>query len=183
MKELILTKESAVYKLFNYPFKCRVPRYSTYSYKDLEIYGVYSLDHNEDNAYERIDRIMTIVEISKYSDKGIAIELVNPTDSGIIYEIIMGHLKMWRDYGKYFGHPYEPPLEDLYILDDLAKKLYRVVNNYSDLPRREEDLFDIIEGILPMTEEEYMIEYHHDDVMGEIQGLTDKLGVYMGYGY
>ena len=183
LKDLIIDEDSAVYKLFNYPFYCRVPYFSTISYEDLELYGTYLTKDENKAVYQPIDKIMTIVEMAEYFKNGIIVELAKPSESNIIYNIIMDHLKMWRDYGLKFGHPFDPPLEDLRLLSDLGEIIYPVANNYGKEPVHEKDLIDILTGLVPFDDNEFYNEYSHENIIGEIEFIKEKLGEYKRYGY
>ena len=183
MIDIILTKDSPVYKLFYYPFHCKVPKHATVSYESLERYGTYYAENQNTAPYELIDKMMTINEMVEYFRNGITMVLAKPKEAGNIYEIILEHLKMWRDYGLYFGMPYEPPMEDLYLLDEFAKTLFVLAINYGGKKEVEEDVFDLIEGALPLSDEDLIRIYEHENVMESIQSLKDKYGEYKRYGY
>ena len=183
MNDLILTKNSPVYKIFHYPFHCKVPRYSTFSYDDLKRYGSYSTTDEETAAYLPIEKLITINDMIEYRKEGIPIELSKPRESGAIYEIIVEHLKMWRDYGVNYGMPYEPPMDDLYLLDELAKSVFVLALTYGGKKEREEDLFDVIGGYVPLGEEDICYDIIHENVMAEIQELKELYGEYTRYGY
>lgn len=183
MKDLIIDEDSAVYKIFNYPFHCRVPLYSTYSYYELENYGTYSTKNEDLAPYQPVEKIMTINDMVECYRDGIIVELSKPNESDRIYKIIMEHLKMWRDYGLKYMHPFDPPMEDLHLLNDLALLIYPVANNYGKEPVYEKDLLDILTGIVPLDESEFYDENNHENIIGEIEFIKEKLGEYTRYGY
>lgn len=178
MRDLIIDEKSAVYKIFHYPFHCRIPKYATYTYSQIEKYGTYSTKDEEQAVYQPVDKILTINEMTDFYRDGIVVELAKPMESDKIYNIIMDHLKMWRDYGLQFGHPYEPPMDDLYRLNELAMLIHPVATNYGESPIYEKDILDIITGLVPFNDTFDMDETGHENIMGEIQFITDKLGKY-----
>lgn len=183
MRTLVLDEESAVYKIFHYPFHCIIPFYATISYDALERYGNYEDQEYESSPYSPVDKILTINEMIELYKQGTQIQLSKPIESKKIYNVILEHLEMWRDYGIYFGAPYNPPLEDLCVMNELAKNVYRLAINHGDMKEEETDLFELMNGVVPLTEGEIINSNNFPNVFNEIEQLVDRLGGYEKYGY
>lgn len=133
--EMILTKNSAVYKIFYNSYECRVPLYSTISEKEIELLGTYGTDINDIKTPNQcISLLLTINDMVEKMKEGIPIDILDQSYVKEIYNIILDHLDMWWQYGLTCKSRFNPPLEDLSYLDRLASSLFSTftIDNFND---------------------------------------------------
>ncbi len=173
MDSLILDEKSATYKLFYFPFYCLIPRFATFSYDALEQFGSY-YSHDEKNAaINKESKILTIDSMIEYFKQGVVVELVNAKDAEKIYNIITEHLTMWRDYGLYRGHPYDPPIDDFKYLDDFLDLLHVKSYYYGD--KIIEDL-DYVESLSVLPPSAIRTVYDKENLFEQIVSIKEQLG-------
>lgn len=126
-------EHTPMYKLFHYPFYFKVPEVFTISDTELEVRGVPTTgDALQDQmvAMEPITVQATIRQMIEYRRDGAEITLVNPEDSGKIYEIIAAAL---GDISAQLDRSLNVQLQDQELirdLDDFAGELYKIARHY-----------------------------------------------------
>lgn len=114
--------------IFRRKFHCRVQERHTRSMDNLRFHGVVDSGDPVRNAQmsrERVDRMLTIVDMKKYYDEGVTVGVVKVEDTKLIYEYISNHLNYWKGIITTSVAPPHPQLlTDLIALDKLAKVVY-----------------------------------------------------------
>lgn len=173
LNDLVLDENSATYKLFYFPFYCLIPRFATFSYDSLEKFGSYYSSDDKNSAVQKEWKLMTINSMIEYFKQGVVVELVDAKDCEKIYTIITGHLRLWRDYGRYCGHPYNPPIEDFKYLDEFADLLHTKSYYYGD--NHVEDL-DYIELLSVLPSSSLRTVYDKENLFEQIVAIKEELG-------
>lgn len=173
LNDLILDEHSAVYKLFYFPFYCLLPRFATFSYDSLEKFGAYRSYNENQCAVQKEWKVMTIDSMIEYFKQGVVVELVNAKDCEKIYTIIIDHLRLWRDYGRYYGHPYNPPIDDLKYLDEFANLLHTKSYYFGDTIVNDVDYVELL-SVLPSSHGRTV--YDKENLFEQIVAIKDELG-------
>lgn len=124
---------TAAYKIFNYPFLCRIAQMHLVSEEVLRQTGALTTGNAEWDraaAMEMVDVRLTIAAMAEYVAEGATIALLNPEDSAKIYRLIKEHLEAWYYEVQSNLHLLEVPTEDLRKLDTLAAYVYPYARYY-----------------------------------------------------
>ncbi len=118
---------TAAYKIFNYPFLCRIAQMHLTSEEVLRQTGTVTTGNAEWDraaACEMVDVPLTIAAMAIYVDEGATIALINPEDTAKIYRLIREHLEAWYHEVQTNLHLMDVPTDDLRKLDALAAYVY-----------------------------------------------------------
>lgn len=121
------TKHSAAYKIFHYPFLCKIAQMHLQSTEVLLQAGSYTTGNAAEDralATQPVDVQLTIAAMVGYHSEGASITITNPQDAATIYLIIKQHLDDWFDATAQSMHRVEAPGKDLENLDNLAGEIY-----------------------------------------------------------
>ncbi|WP_233874788.1 hypothetical protein [Paraburkholderia adhaesiva] len=108
-------------------FRCRVRRILVTPLEEMQEVGTpTSFDEEVDREmqHERVERMLSIVQMAQYWADGISIGLVDPKDAQEIYERLTNHLYAWKDKLENPACMHDAPLEDLVRLDAFANVVY-----------------------------------------------------------
>lgn len=106
--------------------------------KELELMGRYSNNDPELDRQLMMNKIRIYIPIAgmcQYLEEGVRVELDTPTDSIVIYKLLVQHLQNWVWLTNQLNPP-EAPLDDLRIMDRFAEILYPVACTYERLERQ-----------------------------------------------
>ena len=121
---MLLTKESAVYKIFYWPFRFRIPYHNLIDYESAEKFGVRgNPEAAKEQALAMVDVLLTINQMIDFYREGATLQLVQLTDAKIIYQILYDHLSMWVEAFAESPWSYRPPLEDLKLMSVVGEEL------------------------------------------------------------
>lgn len=115
------------HQLFNDSFLVYMPYSATVSRAELMEYGVVGVHSKESLERYLRDPILvkaTIVQIATTMNNGDTVSLSNGQDAVVIYDLVIQHLENWLTIGYEHLASRLPPLDDLMMLDELAKSLY-----------------------------------------------------------
>ena len=122
-------RDTAAYQIFNRHFFVKVQNQFLYSEDYLKHKGIIS--HNPEQARQEMlsKRLtcLTIDEMVCLRNIGAGIEFTEVKDCGIVYDLIVEHLRNWAEIANGIIYDYLPPAEDLYILDEMAAELHPYV--------------------------------------------------------
>ena len=108
-------------------FHCRLRRILTVPLEEMQEYGTptsFDPDVDRQMQNERVERMLSIVQMAQYWGEGISIGLVDPKDAKEIYERLSNHLYAWKDRLENEVNTRNAPLEDLAKLDAFANVVY-----------------------------------------------------------
>lgn len=143
---MLLTKESAVYKIFYWPFRFRIPYHNLIDYESAEKFGVRgNPEAAREQALAMVDVLLTINQMVDYYREGATLQLVQLTDAKAIYEILYDHLAMWVEAFDESPWSYRPPLKDLKLMSEIGEDMLAMSLNHCPQP-------DIFEQMLLIRE-------------------------------
>lgn len=149
---MTITKKdhTPAYKLFHYPFNCKVATMHVRTEVHLELYGTISTgDRARDAALalEPMDIIATVKQMADYHSEGAEIILTNPEDSVRVYDIIV-------EFMSGFDHALSTSLnvqvedkEFFRTLDSLATEVYKVARRYIPTTIKQDGLFEMLDRL------------------------------------
>lgn len=114
--------------IWNKKFKCRVPYLKSLSIDKLKQFGMPDSGDpmvNRQMANEMVDRLLTINVMTEYFMNGVTVAVVDPKDTGIIYEYISNHLNFWLKQLEGSWNVRGAPIADLIKLDEFANAVYK----------------------------------------------------------
>lgn len=114
-------------KIFQYPFRVSIPQRELYSELDNEVFGIPTTGdfaRDRDLANEMTSVTMTIADLVKVWDRGVAITFASVDDIARMYEYINEHLRAWEKALREKVWMRQPPMDDLYLLDRFASFLF-----------------------------------------------------------
>lgn len=126
-------EHTAAFKIFHYPYYCRVRGIHLVSETQLEIFGIVSSGNNSIDravAMEFIDCQLTIEQMAELFADGVSIQLSEPEKSVAIYEILKQHLEDHLNNVTYAVNMTKSPVEDLRKLEALAAEIYKIARMY-----------------------------------------------------
>lgn len=121
------SKHSAAYKIFHYPFLCRIAQMHLVSAEVIAQVGSLTTGNAAEDrnlALQQVDVQLTIAAMAEYLSEGAAITITNPEDAANVYRIIKRHLDDWMEASQANMHLLSAPNEDLHKLDELAGEVY-----------------------------------------------------------
>lgn len=120
-----MDKPHAAWKLFNNRYLCDLKVMDFYSLDYLKEVGIgTSGDAQLDDEAKRggIHAYLTPIEIITKHYDGVVVTIL--TGAPEIYELIKQHLNDWLTSLMYYNFPYQPPMDDLYRLENFAELLH-----------------------------------------------------------
>lgn len=121
---MLLTRESAVYKIFYWPFRFRIPYHNLIDYETFEKWGVRGCpEAAKEQALAMVDVLLTINQMAEYYREGASLQLVYLSDAEIIHQILVDHLTLWVEAFTESEWSYQPPLDDLRLLCGIGEEL------------------------------------------------------------
>jgi len=117
------------FKIFNYPFVCRIPMVNTMDEFTINEYGTFTSGNETTDmqiATELVENMITIADMAELHKNDVQFFIANPrVDAEKIYSIIVEHLKAWVTRSSVQINGPKPPIEDLILLDSLAAEIYK----------------------------------------------------------
>lgn len=113
--------------IWDHLFLCKIPQLDSTSVQFMRTVGHYitgdpGIDKELSNQW--ITTMLNIDRMVEFYREGVAIRVVNYSDTKLIYENISEHLSVWRQrltYGLNIGNA---PIEDLILMDEFANLVY-----------------------------------------------------------
>ncbi|WP_233875212.1 hypothetical protein [Paraburkholderia adhaesiva] len=108
-------------------FRCRLKRILTIPLEEMQEVGTptsFDPDVDRQMQNERVERMLSIVQMAHLWGEGVSIGLVDPRDATEIYERLSNHLYAWKDKLENEVNTRNAPLEDLVKLDAFANVVY-----------------------------------------------------------
>lgn len=118
---------TAAYKIFHYPFVCRIPAIHLVSEEVVSQAGSLTTgDPVSDRALamQMVDAQLTIAGMAMHLHEGASIVIPSGEDAAKIYRIIKQHLDDWFANSQQNMHATQTNAEDLEKLDQLAGEIY-----------------------------------------------------------
>lgn len=132
---MLLTKESAVYKIFHWPFRFRIPYHNLIDYETAEKWGVRGApEAAREQALALVDVHLTINQLLDYYREGATVQLVHLTDAAVIHQILVEHFTLWIEAFAESQWSYQPPLADLKLMCALGEELLSLQQNHCPKP-------------------------------------------------
>lgn len=126
-------QHTAAFKIFHYPYYCRVRGIHLLSDVQLEVFGIVSTGSGRVDstvAQEYVDCQLTMADMAELFSEGVSIILTEPEKSVVMYEILREHLQDHLEHVNTAINVQKAPLEDLRKLDALAAEIYKVARIY-----------------------------------------------------
>jgi len=122
---------SAAYKLFHYPYLFRFPENEAFDVNDTEYFGretTGNAEWDKNLASAMGERYLHPAEAAAMAARGVRIELVDPKDAIVIYEMICEHINNWLKHleATALMGVRKPPVEGLREFNTFARGLARV---------------------------------------------------------
>lgn len=114
-------------ELFGKPFYIRVPYQASVPLGELKTFGLTGFYEKEEMIRELENPIVvraSIAQMTEIIQDGFQVSLVRPHDAEEMFNLIVQHLKNWKEVTKKFPNNANPPFEDLILLDSVAGLLY-----------------------------------------------------------
>ena len=116
------------YYIFKKLFNCRISNIQSMSVDYLQHFGMPVSGHPEydkEISHELIERLLPISEMVKYFNDGVTVEVVNYSDTKVIYEYITDHLNFWKNRIEDSFNARGAPIDDLIVMDRFAMSVYK----------------------------------------------------------
>lgn len=127
---------SAAYKIYHYRWEVWVPQHFIVNeYNPPEIYGSPSSgDAKVDRALAEspMKAHLTIAQMAKFFEQGANFRFHEQKKTADAYKIVHQHLTDWNDNLRRSPGLMDAPVEELRMLDNLAKEMYRIGHFYMD---------------------------------------------------
>lgn len=146
------SEHTPAYKIFRYPFRCRIAAMHMVSQQYMEELGFPTTgDRETDLQLLRAPRDvqLTVAQMAVFFHDGANIQLHNPAEDSIkIYEMLVDHLNDWRMRVNMSPHEVSNEVvEDLRMLDALAMEVYKTAKQYLPAKFQESKLFRRLGGL------------------------------------
>lgn len=146
------SEHTPAYKIFRYPFRCRVAAMHMVSQQYMEELGLVTTgDRETDLQLLRAPRDvqLTVAQMAVFFHEGVSMQLHDPQqDSVKIYEMLVDHLNDWRMRVNMSPHEVSNEVvEDLRMLDALAMEVYKTAKIYLPAKFQESKLFRRLGGL------------------------------------
>ena len=126
-------QHTAAFKIFHYPYYCRVRGIHLLTDVQLEMFGIVSSGNGRVDAAvsrEWVDCQLTMADMAELFSEGVTIVLTEPERSVVMYEILREHLTDHLRNAEYAINLQKAPLEDLRKLEALASEIFKVARIY-----------------------------------------------------
>lgn len=122
---IILDDNSAVYKIFRVPFYCRTEYHNLVDVETAATFGVRG-NHTEGGggAHQLVDLFLTIDDMVELYKCGAGLMVTKYDEIEKIVDIIYDHFDMWLRVGREATWQYRPPIEDLQVMNEMARELF-----------------------------------------------------------
>ena len=171
-------ERSAAYKLFHWPFQCKVQAVHLYDESTVDVSGIpTSGDVAVDRAMaeEPIQVTLSIARMIELYNQGAGIEFVRVEDTITIYKIIQQHLMDWKREAEISLHQSRIPIDDLQKIDAFGQAIYYIATGTNKAPEISTGLLGKVEAarrarrrtLAPINE----VKPHHslaDDIIDTI---------------
>lgn len=136
-QQMQINTNTAAFKIFNQLFKVIMPVMQVRTIEDIQQRGVViSGDRRYDEAMRAERRLyyQTIAQLVEFHRRGVAIRLVEPKDSVVIYELVQQHLEDWAGTLKFSFNVRvdQEVVDDLIAMDEFATAVYPRAQHNSD---------------------------------------------------
>lgn len=124
----IRLEETPSYQLFHRLFLCRsnyIQSLSEFEVREIGIVSSMDLDYDKERVNEMTTRYLPISRMVELFAKGVNIAIPDEKDTKLIYDIIIGHLEVWKDFASRSLNITDIPIEDFKLLSDFAGKVYK----------------------------------------------------------
>lgn len=116
------------YNIWYKRYRCKVHFAESRGVEDIRTNGMPSSGdpyYDREIADQLVIRMLTIDQMVEFYKRSVRIYVVNASDTKLIYEDIVAHLKAWKAYlNTSFSDP-SAPLDDLRLMDQFAKIIYK----------------------------------------------------------
>lgn len=174
--------KSPAFRIFHSWWGFLVPQYATLSKYTTEHIGLY-LPDNKKQANRILSQdtysTMTIAQAAELLKEGVRIDLNDPKDGVLIYELVMEHLINWFTYLQKPGLIERVvPIEDLRVLANFAEKVFPVANrhNYHSrfVKKQTDELKDMLQSMYDDPKDQVeTVKYNHK-IIASIEALYRK---------
>lgn len=146
------SEHTPAYKIFRYPFRCRVAAMHMVSQQYMEELGLTTTGDRETDLQllkAPRDVQLTVAQMAVFFHDGVSIQLNNPPEDSIkIYGMLVDHLNDWKTRVNMSPHEVSNEVvEDLRMLDALAMEVYKTAKQYLPATFEESKLFRRLGGL------------------------------------
>ena len=130
-------EQSAAYKLFHWPFQCKIQAIHLYDEDTVEYSGIPTsgdVDVDRAMAEESIQVTLSIARMIELFSEGAGIEFVRVEDTLTIYQIIKQHLLDWKNEAEVALHSGRIPINDLQLIDEFGQAIYYIATGTNKVP-------------------------------------------------
>lgn len=120
---------TAAWKLFNTPVRVAIPGKFFYSPEYLKHKGINSTSHNDAVSVleSMINTCLSPQRIAELYMEGANIDFLEANGGEVVYRIVTEHINDWYKIVHETMVDVTPPINDLFTLDDVARKLHPFV--------------------------------------------------------
>lgn len=148
---------NSVVDIFSKRYLCRFSDIQTRHPDDLRTFGVRLSGVPEIDKMQRNADVvgwLTIATMAHYVRLGVAVKVVNYSDTKKIYESIVGHIRAWRDNYAFSLNQAAVPIEDLQALETLSELVFPAARSTMRKEGRVKDFFEKAVDKFDLTSEQ-----------------------------